>query len=66
MYPKFEAQAAQEGHSAINEFKEQIEESQQHAEEFKAVLAKAEKRFNALKKVEERHANAYKNVLEKL
>ena len=30
------------------------------------VLAKAEKRFNALKKVEERHANAYKKVLEAL
>ena len=33
---------------------------------FKKVLAKAEKRFKALKGVEERHANAYKQVLEKL
>jgi rubrerythrin len=63
MYPTFESQAAQEGHTAVHEFKDQIEESQQHAEEFRAVLAKAEKRFAALKKVEERHANAYKQVL---
>jgi rubrerythrin len=42
---------------------EQIAESKEHAEQFKAVLEKAEKRFNALKKVEERHANAYKQVL---
>jgi len=63
MYPKFESDAAQEGHTAVQEFKDQIEESQQHAEQFRAVLAKAEKRFNALKKVEERHANAYKQVL---
>ena len=41
----------------------QIKESEEHAEQFKAVLAKAEKRFAALKKVEERHANAYKQVL---
>ena len=44
-------------------YKEQIEESKEHAEQFKAVLIKAEKRFAALKKVEERHANAYKQVL---
>jgi rubrerythrin len=30
------------------------------------MLVKAEKRFGALKKVEERHANAYKQVLENL
>jgi rubrerythrin len=63
MYPTFEAQAAQEGHTAIQEFQEQIEESRAHAEEFRAVLVKAEKRFSALKRVEERHANAYKQVL---
>jgi rubrerythrin len=59
MYPTFEAQAAQEGHTAVTEFQEQIEESKEHAEQFRAVLAKAEKRFAALKRVEERHANAY-------
>jgi rubrerythrin len=64
MYPSFENQAKQEGHEAQREFADQIEESKEHAEEFKKVLALAEKRFNALKKVEERHANAYKNVLE--
>jgi len=67
MYPQFETIAKTEGNNiALREFQNQIIESDQHAEEFKAVLAKAEKRFNALKKVEERHANAYKNVLEKL
>lgn len=64
MYPQFEAAAAQEGHRAVSEFQDQIEESKEHAEQFKKVLALAEKRFAALKKVEERHANAYKQVLE--
>jgi rubrerythrin len=63
MYPTFEAQAAQEGHTAVVEFQEQIDESRAHAEQFRAVLAKAEKRFSALKRVEERHANAYKQTL---
>jgi len=63
MYPTFEAQAAQEGHTAVTEFQEQIDESRAHAEQFAAVLAKAEKRFSALKRVEERHANAYKQTL---
>ena len=64
MYPTFQNQAAQEGHEAEREFLDQIEESKEHAEQFRKVLALAEKRFAALKKVEERHANAYKNVLE--
>ena len=51
-------------HEAEREFSDQIEESKEHAEQFRKVLALAEKRFAALKKVEERHANAYKNVLE--
>ena len=67
MYPTFKEQAFTEGlATATKEFQEQIEESQEHAEEFKAILAKAEKRFAALKKVEERHANAYKKVMETL
>ena len=66
MYPTFKDQAAQEGHTAVQEFQEQIDESIEHAEEFKAVLAKAEKRFAALQKVEQRHADAYKKVLEAL
>jgi len=64
MYPKFEKQAELEGkEDAMLEAKQQAAESKEHAEQFKQVLAKAEKRFNALKKVEERHANAYKKVL---
>jgi rubrerythrin len=67
MYPQFQAIALREGEiNAAMEAEHQIEESKLHAEQFAAVLAKAEKRFNALKKVEERHANAYKKVLEAL
>ena len=64
MYPQFHEIAVREGEiQAARESLDQITESKQHAEEFRAILAKAEKRFNALKKVEERHANAYKQVL---
>ncbi len=67
MYPKFEEEAEKEGNDdAMLEARLQIAESKEHAEQFAAVLAKAEKRFNALKKVEERHANAYKKVMEAL
>jgi rubrerythrin len=38
-------------------------ESIEHAEQFKAVLEKAAKRFAALAKVEERHANHYRAAL---
>ena len=64
MYPQFEAIANAEGKLEVQkEMQEQIAESKEHAAQFAEVLAKAEKRFNALKKVEERHANAYKQVL---
>jgi rubrerythrin len=64
MYPEFETHAIAEGNQeAAMEARYQIEESKEHAEQFKEVLAKAQKRFAALKKVEERHANAYKQVL---
>ena len=64
MYPTMKQEAIVEGNQeAEREAAHQIAESQTHAEEFRAVLAKAEKRFAALKKVEERHANAYKQVL---
>ena len=67
MYPRMQDEAWREGNDAAAlEAMEQAAESKEHADQFKAVLAKAEKRFTALKKVEERHANAYKNVLEKL
>jgi len=65
MYPKFRHLALEEGNtSAVKEFDEQIAESKAHAGNFKRVLEKAAKRFAALAKVEERHANQYKAALE--
>lgn len=67
MYPQYERQAKAEANiEAVKEFNEQGRESLEHAQEFKAVLAKAEKRFAALKKVEQRHAEAYQQVWESL
>jgi rubrerythrin len=67
MYPDFYATAVSEGNAqAANEAVHQISESKEHAEEFAAVLAKAEKRFAALTKVEKRHANAYTQIKETL
>ena len=67
MYPQFERQAkAEQNIEAVKEFQEQGRESQQHAQEFKTVLEKAAKRFAALKKVEERHAQAYQKVWESI
>ena len=67
MYPKFEEEAEKEGNEdAMLEAKLQAAESKEHAEQFKKVLELAEKRFNALKKVEQRHAEAYQKVLEGL
>ena len=67
MYPTFRHLAIEEGNSAaVAEFDEQIEESKLHAEAFKRTLEIAAKRFAALARVEERHANHYKAALEKL
>ena len=67
MYPEFKAQAEEEGNAAAAiEAQHQIEESIGHADQFKEILSKAEKRFAALAKVEQRHANAYKKVMENL
>jgi rubrerythrin len=64
MYPQFESIARAEMDTvALNEFRNQILESSEHAQQFKAKLAKAEKVFAALKQVEEKHANQYKQVL---
>lgn len=64
MYPGFEQDArAENDRTAQYEFRNQIVESIEHAEQFKAVLAKAEKRFAALKRVEARHAAAYQDQL---
>ncbi len=67
MYPTMQAEAIAEGNEyAANEAAVQIAESKEHASGFAAVLAKAEKRFVALAKVEKRHAEAYTQVLESM
>lgn len=67
MYPDFHRQAVIEGSvEAAAEAQRQIEESREHATQFAAVLAKAEKRFAALAKIEKRHAEAYQQVMESL
>lgn len=60
MYPGFRATALAEGSAAAAaEMEEQIEESRAHAAQFRATLEKAQKRFAALARVEERHAGHY-------
>ena len=67
MYPEFHRSAVLEkNHNVEQEMLGQIAESKEHAEQFKAVLVKAEKRFAALVKVEQRHAQAYQQVLENI
>jgi rubrerythrin len=67
MYPQFERQAKSETNiEAVKEFNEQGRESQEHAQQFKKILALAEKRFAALAGVEKRHAQAYQQKLESL
>jgi rubrerythrin len=65
MYPQFESIAQAEGDlKSVSEFRDQATESREHSEQFKSVLAKAEKRFAALTRVEQRHAAAYQQQLE--
>jgi rubrerythrin len=67
MYPNFRHLAEQEGNAAaVKEMDEQIVESKEHATRFQQTLTKAAKRFAALAKVEERHANHYKATLAKV
>jgi rubrerythrin len=67
MYPRFRHEAVQEGNAAaVKELDEQIVESKEHAERFQAVLDKAAKRFAALARVEEKHANHYWAQLKQL
>ena len=67
MYPSFRTAAVAEGHAAaVQEIDEQIVESKDHAAMFQSVLDKAAKRFAALAKVEERHANHYQATLDQL
>jgi rubrerythrin len=64
MYPAFRHTALQEKNDdAVKEMDEQIAESAEHAERFSRLLDTAAKRFNALTKVEERHANHYRDAL---
>lgn len=67
MYPRFRHLAVEEGNkAAVAEFDEQIAESKEHAAAFQRTLALAAKRFAALAKVEERHANHYRSTLDNL
>ena len=66
MYPKFRHLALEEGNAAaVAEYDEQIEESKEHAAQFKRTLEIAAKRFAALASVEERHAKHYRAALDK-
>jgi rubrerythrin len=67
MYPQFRHLAEQEGNQkAVAEMDGQIVESIEHAQRFQNTLAKAAKRFAALARVEERHANQYRATLAKI
>ena len=67
MYPGFRKTAELEGNAAaVAEMDEQIEESKVHAAQFKALLDKAQRRFAALAKVEERHAAHYQARLDEV
>ena len=67
MYPKMKEDALREdNYGAWAEAEAQTEESRQHAQEFREVLAKAEKRFAALAKIEKRHADAYQAKLDSI
>ena len=67
MYPRMAIAALNEKNdAAFQEAQHQIKESQEHAEQFRSVLDRAEKKFAALAKIEKRHAAAYQQVLETL
>lgn len=67
MYPSFRKTAvAESNHAAAAEIDAQIDESKVHAGQFKATLEKAAKRFAALAKVEEKHANHYRDTLKNI
>jgi len=67
MYPGFRRDAEREGNPAAErELEEQIQESKEHVELFRATLATAAKRFAALARIEEKHANRYRQTLNKV
>ena len=64
MYPQFRHLAEKEGNQqAVAEMDGQIQESIEHAQRFRDTLGKAAKRFAALARVEERHADQYRATL---
>ncbi len=64
MYPQFKKEAIEEQEfEALKEIDAQISESEEHATQFINVLKSAEKKFNALGKVEKLHAQHYATVL---
>lgn len=64
MYPGFAKTAEQEGlPQVVEEMKEQIAESQEHAQRFLEKLPKLAKVFNGLAKVEKKHADSYRALL---
>lgn len=64
MYPSFAKTAKEEGNeAALEEFNEQINESKEHASWFNSKLDKISKVFAGLTKVEETHANGYREAL---
>lgn len=66
MYPGFEKTAIEEGRlDALKEFKDQGNESKEHAEMFEKTLELARKKFAALTKVEKIHADRYQAILDK-
>jgi len=67
MYPGFQRDAEKEGNlAAKKELEAQIQESIEHADLFKKTLETANKRFAALARIEEKHANHYKATLAKI
>ncbi len=64
MYPAFRHTALEEKQqAAVKEFEEQITESKEHAGQFQKMLDKAARRFDALSRVEKRHAEHYQQQL---
>jgi rubrerythrin len=65
LYPKFNHMAFEEGYHAAA-VGERIQESRQHATDFKRILEIAAKRLAMLAKTERRHASKYRAALEGL
>jgi rubrerythrin len=65
MYPEMFKEAMEEGRLLdAQEAKHQIEESKLHAEDFRNLLELAAKRFDALARIERKHANGFQRIQE--